>query len=831
MKTYSIIMHTHWDREWYFTQYETEILLRNHIIELIEFLEANPDIVYMLDGQFVMIDDFLDIEKSFTGRLKKLISRNQIIIGPWYTQTDLNLPNQESIIRNLYYGITESRKYTDEVLMVGYTPDTFGQNPQMPQIYKSFGIDYSVFWRGISKQKTRDAIFTWEALDGSDVMAITLIAGYQGAKYLPENETDLKNRIDEIEDKYNRYNTYDKILLMNGHDQMPIQKNIKDIKRSLENIFTNDEVKIESLKSYCERIKNNSKVDYIVNGELNHAEFTRVHRTINTTRMDIKKLNYKTERLLYNVMEPLATLAYLRGLEYPTDLIRKILKILFGVHAHDSLGGCNSDEVNDDILFRLKKANSLVVNYIDLINRLLAESDENFDIAITNPLPEKRDNEKVNLVIHTFNKDFSIYDEKNKKLKYKLYKQELLDMAKIDRQVLAKRKEIKMYRSEISLIIDHIDGFEVKKCKTIDGEENEPLNIVSNKFCTRLNKKNLSLVDNSKVIDNFISVYSESDDGDGYDYSPLREDKLGKIYFNIIKSEIKNGRYEIYLSAKLPKNLEERKEEICSVNQDILLTIENINENLEIEISFENKVYGHQLVVEFNFDNIKSIKSDVQFGEVQRENNLELLNIWEKEDWVEKPVNIHNYQSYILVNNEYGLINDTCKGFMFDEAKVRIPILRSFSYLGKSDLVNRPGRASGMHVLTPDNRLLNKKISQKFVVYKKKDKIASKFSKKILTPLQGCQSKKYNRFNLNKQEIINNSNLNLVTDCTVSAIKKCENSEDVFVRLYNSLETPSKIKIDNGFYLSNVYEEKVGDKIYEIDVLPQQIINIIKEKL
>lgn len=32
-----ILMHTHWDREWYFTKDETQVLLRNHMFQVIEF--------------------------------------------------------------------------------------------------------------------------------------------------------------------------------------------------------------------------------------------------------------------------------------------------------------------------------------------------------------------------------------------------------------------------------------------------------------------------------------------------------------------------------------------------------------------------------------------------------------------------------------------------------------------------------------------------------------------------------------------------------------------------------------------------------------------------
>ncbi|MGL5569413.1 MAG: alpha-mannosidase, partial [Cetobacterium sp.] len=135
-----ILMHTHWDREWYFTKSETQVLLRNHMFEVIDFLEKNSDVIYILDGQSVMLDDFLEFAPKWKNRVKALVQRKALRVGPWYTQTDLMLVHGESIIRNLYYGMKKAMEYGD-VMKVGYAPDTFGHSAQIPQIYKQFGIE------------------------------------------------------------------------------------------------------------------------------------------------------------------------------------------------------------------------------------------------------------------------------------------------------------------------------------------------------------------------------------------------------------------------------------------------------------------------------------------------------------------------------------------------------------------------------------------------------------------------------------------------------------------------------------------------------------------
>ncbi|MGL5428211.1 MAG: alpha-mannosidase, partial [Cetobacterium sp.] len=223
-----ILMHTHWDREWYFTKAETQVLLRNHMFEVIEFLEKHEDIIYVLDGQSVMLDDFIEFAPKWKERTENLVKKGALRVGPWYTQTDLLLVHGESIIRNLFYGVKKAMEYGD-VMNVGYVPDTFGHSAQMPQIYSQFGIESTFFWRGYSELKGEKSDFLWKGIDGSVIFGINLATGYQGAKYLESDKDELKVRMDKIMKVLDKYSAGNARLVMNGHDQMPIQKDIHSI--------------------------------------------------------------------------------------------------------------------------------------------------------------------------------------------------------------------------------------------------------------------------------------------------------------------------------------------------------------------------------------------------------------------------------------------------------------------------------------------------------------------------------------------------------------------------------------------------------------------------
>lgn len=269
MKQYHVITHTHWDREWYFTKEETKVLLRQHMLDLFDYLSENPDIIYILDGQTVMIDDFLEINPEYEETLRKYIESGNIRVGPWYTQTDLMLTRGESIVRNLYYGLKLAKEYTDTPMLVGYAPDTFGHNAQMPQIYKGFNINSTFFWRGVSNTLSKRSNFIWEAMDGSKVFAHSLASGYQGGKYLLNDVDDLKTRVSEIEGRYEKFETVDDIIVMNGHDQMPVQRNLPEIMETF-NKYTDGEMFNTDFETYVKKIQSQETLD-VIQGEIGRA--------------------------------------------------------------------------------------------------------------------------------------------------------------------------------------------------------------------------------------------------------------------------------------------------------------------------------------------------------------------------------------------------------------------------------------------------------------------------------------------------------------------------------------------------------------------------------
>jgi mannosylglycerate hydrolase len=99
--TYFVISHTHWDREWYQPFQEFRMRLVRLVDRLLDLLDAEPDFRYfMLDGQTVVLEDYLAVRPDREPDLRHHIGAGRILVGPWYILPDEFLVAPESLARS-----------------------------------------------------------------------------------------------------------------------------------------------------------------------------------------------------------------------------------------------------------------------------------------------------------------------------------------------------------------------------------------------------------------------------------------------------------------------------------------------------------------------------------------------------------------------------------------------------------------------------------------------------------------------------------------------------------------------------------------------------------
>src|SRR5699024_12725396 len=64
-----------------------------------------------------ILDEYVAMHPEDLQRIQALVARQQLFIGPWYTQTDAMIPDSEAIIRNLVIGINDTRQKYGQPMM------------------------------------------------------------------------------------------------------------------------------------------------------------------------------------------------------------------------------------------------------------------------------------------------------------------------------------------------------------------------------------------------------------------------------------------------------------------------------------------------------------------------------------------------------------------------------------------------------------------------------------------------------------------------------------------------------------------------------------------
>jgi alpha-mannosidase len=116
-------------------------------------------------------------------RIQKRVKDGQFeLVGGMWIEPDLNIPSGESQVRQILLAKRYFEKNFGVDIKVGWNPDSFGYNWQLPQIYKKSGIDYFVTqkmsWNDTNKLPLK--LFWWQSPDGSRVLTY-FPHGYSGS--------------------------------------------------------------------------------------------------------------------------------------------------------------------------------------------------------------------------------------------------------------------------------------------------------------------------------------------------------------------------------------------------------------------------------------------------------------------------------------------------------------------------------------------------------------------------------------------------------------------------------------------------------------------------
>lgn len=387
MKKAHIISHTHWDREWYLPYEKHHMLYIEMMDTLIDTMEKDKEYkCFHLDGQTIMLEDYLQVRPQNRARLQELIEAGRIAVGPWYVLQDEFLTSSEANVRNLQMGYQLAQEFGGEWTKIGYFPDSFGNMGQAPQLLKKAGIETAVFGRGVKptgfNNQTAEAYesayseMNWQSADGSSVLGILFANWYNNGVEIPAEKTEAKAYWDKKLGDAERYASTDQLLFMNGCDHQPVQTDLSAAIRMANELYPEMEFVHSNFADYVEQVRKElpENLDTVV-GELRSQKTDGWYTLANTasSRIYIKQWNARCEMLFEKVAEPLAAIAGKEGMEYPQELFTYGWKLLMQNHPHDSICGCSVDEVHREMVTRFEKAEQVALHIISMCMDYLKE--------------------------------------------------------------------------------------------------------------------------------------------------------------------------------------------------------------------------------------------------------------------------------------------------------------------------------------------------------------------------------------------------------------------------------------------------------------------------
>ncbi len=171
--TWHLTGNSHIDAAWLWPWTETVDVVKRTFGTALQLMYEYPQYTYTQSAAAYnewMAQKYPDMNAEITQRIKE--GRWEIVGGMW-VEPDLNMPDGESLVRQLLVGKRWYKQAYGVDVRIGWNPDSFGYTWQLPQIYKKSGVDYFVTqkmtWNDTNQLPFK--LFWWESPDGSKVLA------------------------------------------------------------------------------------------------------------------------------------------------------------------------------------------------------------------------------------------------------------------------------------------------------------------------------------------------------------------------------------------------------------------------------------------------------------------------------------------------------------------------------------------------------------------------------------------------------------------------------------------------------------------------------------
>ncbi|NLP11059.1 hypothetical protein GX408_11755 [bacterium] len=172
--------YSHMDLAWMWPWEESVEMVRNTTQSVFNIMERFPDFKYSM-GQAHAYEWLEERDPKLFAQIREKIQQGRWeVVGGQWVEPDGNLPSGESFVRQSLYGKRYFRKKFGVEVKIGWLPDSFGFNWNLPQILSRSGYTGFVVTR-VDLNDSRDfphRLFWWQGPDGSKLATYVMRDGY-----------------------------------------------------------------------------------------------------------------------------------------------------------------------------------------------------------------------------------------------------------------------------------------------------------------------------------------------------------------------------------------------------------------------------------------------------------------------------------------------------------------------------------------------------------------------------------------------------------------------------------------------------------------------------
>lgn len=338
--TLQFVANAHIDAAWLWRKKETEEVTKRTFSAVMNMFKARPDFTYT-QSQAALYEWMKDDYPNLFEQMKSYSDNGRWeISGGMWVEPDCNLPSGDSWARQLLYGQKFFKKYFGKQARIGWNPDSFGYNWNLPQFMLLGGLDafitQKIGWNDTNVFPHR--LFWWQSPEGSKILT-----------YFPFSYVNEINNPFGLVDWLRQYeaNTgLTKLLVLFGvgdHGGGPSLEMMARIDK-LRELYIYPTIEFNTAQNYIDWVRTQ---DITRIPTWNDELYLEYHRGTATTQSNTKKWNRISESLLTNAEKFNFISSFYDGKNY-ADKIKDSWKTVLFNQFHDILPGSSIREVYID---------------------------------------------------------------------------------------------------------------------------------------------------------------------------------------------------------------------------------------------------------------------------------------------------------------------------------------------------------------------------------------------------------------------------------------------------------------------------------------------------